>query len=283
MPDDVTTKDSAAGAATPQGTDAPQNDQSGAATGATGQKAAPEGFSEEFLKTLDTADPASLPQNYRQRVEAPFKADYTRKTQELAEERKRFEVEKQTLYDAYRKFSEKPQGPSPLEQRINELKELAVAGDGNALQELVRLEARQMVEPMQTQNNLRNACETARGYSPYVRDGWDDILNTIKNDPKLGRLWSMENHAFADTIMIGLGLEREVMDLRPKLAAAGEALKAAQAKIAALEKERVTGLPASTSKAGTTTGAPAPASLTDLTEIARQNWIASGGRPEDFR
>lgn len=287
MPDDVTVKDSAEGAAPPAtGTDAPASAPSGGEAGTTGAAAAPEGFSEEFLKTLDITDPASLPQGYRERIEKPFKAYYTRKYQELAEERRRFDAERQATFEAVRRVMDSaknaPSGPTPREARKAELSELAASGDKDAYRELARMEAEDIVAPMQTQNTLKSAVETAQAFSPYVREGFNQIVETIKTDPKLNRLANMNNHEFADTVMIGLGLEREVLDLRPKYKGALQEIEALKAKITSMEKERVSGLPSSTSKAGTTSGSPARASRS-AAEQDKEAWVASGGRPEDYR
>lgn len=282
MADPETGTDSAAAAATPpQGTDAPQNDQTSAAA-----PPAPS-FDEAFLKTLDGVDPASLPQPYREKLEKPFKSDYTRKTQELAEERRKFDIERQTTFDAVRKIIEargtSPQGPTPEEERQKELLELASAGDGKAMQELIRMEATRQVQPLQTQMALKNAAETAIRTNPYVGSNWSEILGLIQNDPGLNALAKYDNYKYADKVMIALGLEREAMDLRGKQKASAQEIESLKAKISVLEKERTASLPSTTSKAGTTSGAPAPARPTEFMDIAKAAYLAQGGREEDWR
>ena len=87
----------------------------------------------------------------------------------------------------------------------------------------------------------------------------------------------------ASKVMIALGLEREVMDLRPKYEAATKEIETLKAKLQGYEKERVAGLPSSTTRAGTTAGRVASGDATTLEEAAARAWAEIGGRPEDFR
>ncbi len=284
MPDPETVTDSTAAATTPpQGTDAPANDQTSAAAPPA------KGFSEDFLKQLDEAiaDPTRLPQDRREKLEAPFKSDYTRKTQELAEERKRFDVERQTTMEAVRKIIEArgtpPPGVNPLEERIKQLRDLAAAGDADAIEQLTEIKARQMFEPLQTQVVLKNAAETAISANPYVKANWNEILSTIQTDPGLSELAKFQNYKYADKVMLALGLEREAIDLRGKYQTSQKEIEGLRAKIVALEKERTASLPSTTSRAGTSTGAPPEEPEPGLMAAAKRAWVATGGRPEDFR
>lgn len=282
MADPETGTDSTAAAAPPaQGTEAPPNDQTSAAA-----PPAPS-FDEAFLKTLDGVDPASLPQPYREKLEKPFKSDYTRKTQELAEERRRFETERQTTFDAVRKIIEargtSPAGPTPEEVKEKELLDLATAGDGQAMQQLIRMEAAKQVQPFATRVTLQGAYDTAIKANEYVAPHFQEILQLMKTDPGLNELASYQNYKYADKVMIALGLEREAMDLRGKQKASAQEIESLKAKISALEKERTASLPSTTSKAGTTSGAPAPARPTEFMDIAKAAYLAQGGREEDWR
>jgi hypothetical protein len=83
-------------------------------------------------------------------------------------------------------------------------------------------------------------------------------------------------------VLVALAQEREMWELRSKFEAASKELEAAKAKAVSLEKERVKSLPASTSRAGTTSGSPAPGEPKDLMDSAFRSWVAAGNRPEDF-
>jgi hypothetical protein len=290
MPDPETGTDSTTGATTPPGTAATPNDQTSTSAGETGAQPTPPGFSEDFLKGLDEldpskVDPATLPKNFNERF-VP-KAEFTKKTQALAEERKRFEADRTTTFDAVRKIMEaraaQPSGPTPEEERNKELLELAAAGDGKALQELVRMEATRLVQPVQTQMALRTAAETAINANPYVKANWNQIISTIENDATLKEICTAQNYKYADKVMIALGLEIQARDLAGKFDASQKDLEAARAKITTLEKERTASLPSTTSRAGTSTGAPAPGRPTDFMDIAKEVYIKQGGREEDWR
>lgn len=287
MPTPETGTDSAAAGTTPPETPAPANDQTQTSAPETGQQTSPPGFDEEFLKRLDAVDPTTLPPNYRQKLEAPFKSDYTRKTQELAEERKKFDVERQTTFDAVRKIIEArgavPAGPTPMETRIKELRDLAAAGDAEALEQLTEIKAQQIVQPMQTQFALRTAAETAMNANPYVKTNWNQIISTIEGDPVLKEIATASNYKYADRVMIALGLELQARDLAGKLELTQKEMEAARQKIAALEKERTASLPSTTSRAGTTTGAPASERRPGVLGAAEKAWVDLGYKLEDFR
>jgi hypothetical protein len=287
MADPETGTDSAASGTTPPETPAPSNDQAQTSAATAETTNAPPTFDEDFLKRLDELDPTTLPPERRQKLEAPFKSDYTKKTQELAEERKRFDIERQTTFDAVRKIVEArgnvPQGPTPLEERIKELRDLAAAGDGAALEQLAEIKAQQIVQPMQTQFALRSAAETAMNANPYVKANWGQIISTIEGDPTLKEICTASNYKYADKVMIALGLELQARDLAGKLSMTQKEFEAAKAKIAVLEKERAASLPSKTSTAGTSTGAPASERPPGLMNAARKAWVDLGYREEDFR
>ena len=275
--------DSTTGGTTSEGTLAASNDQSGATD--AGAKTAPEGFDEAFLKTLETADPTRFPDPVRQKIEAPFKADYTRKTQELAEQRKQFELERKTLFETAHKLMEAnaaKSGPSAEDQKIAELTQLAAAGDADALRQLTQMEAQKIIAPLQTQMALRGAIETAVAANPRVKEEWSQINATIEANPRLKAIASANNYQNADMVLIALAQERELLDLRVRYGAASKELETAKAKAASLEKERIKSLPSTTSNAGTASGAPAPGESKGFMDSAFRAWVAGGNRPEDF-
>ena len=282
MPDQVVTAtDSQEVTTNPQGTDAPANDLAQGTDSGAGAQAAPLGFDDEWLKTLD---PAS-----RQAFEEKFvpKPVFTQKTQALAEDRKKFEVEKSAVFELARRAiadrQQAPTGPTAEEVKRKELQDLAAAGDSQALQQLVQMEAERLVNPVKTQVALRDAYETAVRSNAYVAPHWNEIIQVMQNDPDIAAMASSNGMRGASKVMIALGLEREVMDLRPKYEAATKEIETLKAKLQGYEKERVAGLPSSTTRAGTTAGRVASGDATTLEEAAARAWAEIGGRPEDFR
>jgi hypothetical protein len=130
---------------------------------------------------------------------------------------------------------------------------------------------------------LQAAAQTARANSPYVVQHWNEIIQTMQQDPVIAKLATMDNYAAADRVMIALGLEHQVRDLVPKYEAAQGEIKALQAKLQAYEKERVTSLPSSTARAGTTSGRPAAGSPLSTMEAARIAWKEMGYPESEFR
>lgn len=287
MPDQtVTETDSTVAAATPvTGTEAPANDLSATGAAGTEAEAPPQGFDEDFLKKLESLDPASLPQSFAEKY-VP-KSEFTKKTQALAEDRKRFEAEKAAMFElARRAIQDRPQaptGPTAEDIKRKELQDLAAAGDSQALQQLVQMEAERQVSPIRTQVALQTAAQAARAANPYVVSHWGEIIQTIQNDPVIAQLATANNYAAADRVMIALGLEHQVKDLVPKLETATKEVETLKAKLAAYERERTAGLPSSTSRAGTTAGRPAAEEPTNIDDIARLAWLQSGGTPDTFR
>ena len=288
MPDQVVATDSQDVATTPQGTAAPGNDPASATTTGTGDVAAPKGFDEEFLKRLDELDPTTLPVNFRQKLEAPFKADHTKKTQELSEKEKRIQAERDTAFELARRAladRQAPAGPSAEDLKRKELLELATAGDGAAMQQLIQMEAARQIQPIQTQVALQNAAQAARAANPYVVQHWNEIVQTIQTDPVIRDLATANNYAAADRVMIALGLEHQVRDLVPKYETAVKEVEALKAKLAGYERERVTGLPSSTTRAGTTAGQLSSGDTLPADEVdaGRRAWKELGYPDSDFR
>lgn len=286
MPDQpVTETDPTEGATTPVTETAAKPDDLSATEAGKGPATAPAGFDEDFLKKLDTLDPASLPQSFAEKF-VP-KAVFTQKTQALAEEKKKFEAERAAIFElARRAISERPQapaGPTAEDIKRKELLDLATAGDGQAMQQLIQMEAERQVTPIRTQVVLQNAAQEARAANPYVVQHWPEIIQTMQSDPVIAKLASTDNYAGASRVMIALGLEHQVRDLVPKLEAAGKEIETLKAKLAGYERERVAGLPSTTTRAGTTAGRPAASEPTSLEEIARVAWQEAGGTPDSFR
>jgi hypothetical protein len=273
----------AAGTTPATETPAPADDLS-ASQNAEGAQA-PAGFDEEFLKKLDTLDPASLPQSFAEKF-VP-KAEFTKKTQALAEEKKKFESEKAAMFElARRAIADRPVGPAgPTAEDVKrkELQDLAAAGDSQALQQLVQMEAQRQIQPIQTQVALQTAAQTARAANPYVVQHWNEIIQTMQTDPVIAQLATANNYAAADRVMIALGLEHQVRDLMPKLDAATKEVETLKAKLQTYERERAAGLPSTTSRAGTTVGRPVAGEPVSLEDAAMRAWLEVGGRPEDFR
>lgn len=285
MPDQEFTQDPQDLGTTVETAPAPVDDPG--ATTAEGAPSGAESLPPEFWERLDRLDPKTIPQKFLDKWVA--KSDFTRKTQESAERLKRLEAERDTLYQLARRFADEkagPAGPSPAELRKKELQELADAGDAQAQQALLDLKVEERMRPIQSELAFRTATEAARSnpvVGPVVTQHWPEIVQELRTNPHLAKLASIENHAFAETVMVGLGLEHQVREQAANLTKRDEEITALKAKIASLEKERNLGIPPSTSKAGTTSGAAPQSAFKSDRDSMLDAWVRSGHRAEDFR
>jgi hypothetical protein len=270
-----------------QGTEASTNDLSATNT-APEPQTAPQGFDDDFVKRLESLDPTTLPQSFQEKF-VP-KSEFTKKTQALAEDRKRLDMERQSMFETVRKVIEQrqaPSGPTPEEVKLKELSELAAAGDSTAQMQMADILAERKIAPIRTQITLQNAAQAARTNplaGDAVQEHWNEIVQTLQNDPVIAALATANNYAAADRVMVALGLEHKVRNLMPKVEAAMKENEALKAKLATYEKERVAGLPSSTTRAGTTAGRPVAAEPKTLEEVdLRAAWVEAGGDPNAFR
>lgn len=280
---EVTNMDSAAAATTPmEGTEAPASGLSrdGDPGTASPQAAAPADLQldEELIKKYEST------QAFQEKF-VP-KSVFTQKTQALAEDRKRFETEKAAILELARKaIAEKtlPAGPSAEEVKRKELQDLAAAGDSQALQQLIRMEAEALVQPVKTQVALQTAAQAARSANPYVVQHWNEIIQTMQQDPVIAKMATMDNYAAADRVMIALGLEHQVKDLSTKYEVAQKEVETLKAKLQTYERERAASLPSSTARAGTTSGRPAAGQARNIEDAALAAWKEMGLPESEFR
>lgn len=290
MPDQtVTTQDSLEAATTPEtGTDAPTNDLGGQ-DGQQGADAPAKLDFNEFFKGLGfdekvLADPAAFKKSFDEGfVPKPI---FTQKTQALAEEKKAMEAREQAIFEMARRMAEAkaaPQGPTAAELQKKELMELALSGDPVAQQKLVDLQVEERVQPLQTQMQLRSAYENAVAAVPAVEQYRNEISQVLQSNPALAKMAAVDNYAHADKVYIALAQEQMLMRLVPTLKTKDDEIAGLKAKLQTYEKERTRGLPSSTTRAGVTAGAPAAGDGADFQEDFKNAWIASGGRPEDWK
>lgn len=262
------------------------NDQTSPTTDAPAPEPVEEDPAYKTVESLawEKIDPAKLPQNFNDRF-VP-KAVFTRNQQAIAEEKRRFETERQAMLDLTRKIIAErntPQGPTPAEVRKAELLELAAAGDKQALQEVVNMGIQERVEPIERDAAWRRAEANARAADPSVNEHWDEIQNVLKANPDIAQMAQMDNFRFADKVMTALGLERKTWDQAKVIQGQQQKMQFLEQKLAQYERERTAGLPPSTTKAGTSTGRPAAGAFNTIRDSALSAWIEAGGRPEDFR
>ena len=194
----------------------------------------------DFLKKLESYDPAKLPQNVRSKFEAPFLSDYTRKTQALAE-RERNLVDR--LVNKLGGAEAPPDERAALLDRVKN-------GDWDVLDQYLKKEIGSVVDPLRQQLAASQAVEAARLRHPLVKEKEREVFAAIAQNEELSRAATSNNFAALPLVMEGVAIAME----RDGLKARNTEL---EAKFAAIEKgktdaqsARVRGLPPQTSRAG---------------------------------
>ena len=215
---------------------------------AEGQSAAPASPPAEtdpnadLWKRLESVDPATLPKNVRDRLEMPFKQDYTQKWQKLAEDKNQF------LNVLASRLGQQP-GQAP-QSALAQLKQQVQEGDYSQVAQLVEQAVQEKVGPLSAQMAQQQAFEEAKRLHPYVATKEAEISQVLASNPALAQLATANNYAGLPVVLQGIALHLESQELKGQLAQQ-KAQVAAQVKAgveAQLAKAR--GVPASTSKVG---------------------------------
>jgi hypothetical protein len=217
---------------------------------------------EAFQKRLAEIDPSKLPDSLRQKLEMPFLQNYTRKYQELSQQ------QQQILQAVTGKLANAGVDSTP-DQKAQLLERIKM-GDFDVLDQYVDRAIAAKVGPMETQASLRNAMEQAERLHPYVKERQAELSQVIANDPGLRELATVNNFAYAPKVLQALAIQME-----------NQELKAAQRQAVDAYKRKVSGLPASTSMAGSTPTATPEAEYKSLKEAAKAAWSQLGGAPPE--
>lgn len=199
---------------------------------------------EEFYTKLRGFDPSKLPDDIRQKFELPFLQQYTRKTTEDSQRQ-------QKLFEGViTKLNS--QGIQPTQDQRSELLERIRSGDFEAVSQLIEHDVNQRVAPVAQQVAFRDAIEKATVLHPYVQQKQQEVANVLSQNPQLAQMAMANNYAFAPQVLAGIALQIENQELKAR----AESAKVDEVAIArrAIEayKKQVRGIPAITSKAGTT-------------------------------
>lgn len=254
-----------------------------------GASASPEGGAEtsngaqsqdaEFLKRLESLDPAGLPEPLRRRLELPFNQEFTRQRQAQAEIQNRTMAVLDRLTERLA-----AQGTQPTESQRKALSDRIAQGDLSAVDSLMDHIVQERVRPIESAQALRDAVESAQSLHPYVKAKEQEIAGLINGDPVLKAMATAENFKFAPQVLAGLALQIENAELKAKLGETPKQIEAAKkAAIEAFKKESM-GVPTSTTRAGTTSGrAGGPTEATTVMSAAQKAWVQMGNSPDTFR
>lgn len=194
--------------------------------GADDQSSSPDGLSPEFLKQLEGVSLDKLPENHplRRSVverERNLQADYTRKTQALAEEKGR-------IYDTMiQRLAQ--QGVNPTPDQREALKDRIRQGDFDSVGELVSHEIQARVAPTLQKFTMQQVLHEAAQMHPYVQTKAQEVSALIQSDPRYSRMAAMNDMEFAPIVLAQAAASIERAELL-------EAVKTKDAEIAKLKK-----------------------------------------------
>jgi hypothetical protein len=208
---------------------------------------------DEALKALQGLDFDKLPQSIKDKLEHPFKADYTRKMQALSEERRRYE-------DLMGKFADnigrRPDGQPPAPDAAQKIKEAVERGDFETAFEIQRQTQADLVNkaisPVATEVARRNAVEEARRMEPLVQTYEGEVAAMIQADPQLLALANADGYRYAPQVFRGAAVAIHAQKLAAQLKEAVSSREAYAKQVLKEYIERAKGLPATTSRAGST-------------------------------
>lgn len=251
-----------------------------AADASTAQAAPP--VKDPVMEKLASMDPTALPEDFRRKLEYPFLADYTRKTQALAEEKARLADEKARIAEAMatRFANLNPAAPDEKTQLVERIK----SGDLEAVVPLLNMTANEAVKPYATEQAMRSAVERAEAMHPYVRERAPQIAQALQENPELKFMAQADNFRYAPFVMAGIALNMEKAELQAKLSSVEKSIAEREAKAVEAYKAKVTGIPATTTRSGSTPSAvPGQKSAENVREAALAAWKELGYNPDDFK
>lgn len=198
----------------------------------------------ELWKKLESLDPAALPKSVKDRFELPFKQDYTKKWEQLANDKNRF------LSLMAEKLGQQGGAPPP-QSALQGLREKIQQGDYSEFDRFVEQAIAERTAPIAAQVAQREAFEQARQLHPYVTEREGDIAEVIRTNPTLAHMAVVENFKFFPIVAQGIALSLENQTLKAQAQQAQTAQAAAIKKGVEAELAKVRGLPASTTRVGT--------------------------------
>lgn len=211
-----------------------------------------------FLERLRKVDPSKLPNDVRINLEKSVLPDATRQRQELAEERRRVESEKSRLLDLVGQALNQ-RGLQPTQEQRDEIREKVINGDLEAIPQLVERMVNDRVMPGMHQLTVRSIFDEAQRANPILAEPEvaQMVNETFASQPILKEMARLGNFEGTKLILQSLAERVKLQRAETEL----KALKdpARDKKIAddavAAYRAKVNGLPATTSRGGSSTHA----------------------------
>jgi hypothetical protein len=226
----------------------------------------------EFLKRLEGLDPSTLPQHLKDKLELPFLQNYTRKYQQLSEQ------QQHVLDRVTGSMSQRGIEPTP-DQRSRLLEEVK-AGNFDVLDKFVDEVVAAKVGPQLQQQALAGAISEAERLHPFVKERQAEISQILASDPMLYQLATANNFAAAPRVLqaIAIGLENVGLKQQIEKLSSPDFVKSKQREAVEAYRRQVQGLPATTTRAGSSPTGGTPKEFPTMRDAAKAA-LAEMGQP----
>ncbi len=232
----------------------------------------------EFVKRLESLDVSKLPETIRRKIEAPFNADYTKKTQELARDRERVAARDDQLLKVIEKLTA-DKGVTPTPNELDELKTKVREGDNDALFAYIDKMFHDRVDndPRMRTVTMREATMAAAQLMPELGNYEKQVAEALKGDRTLMTMATANNFSFAPQVIAGLAYQQGYMDLKAKIDKIPALIEKAGKDAVEKYKAEVRGAATTTSRAGATPTAVAGEKNLTLRDAMEESWHEAGG------
>ena len=282
MPDDPTTDPiaTAKGDAQPQGDqeiarllDNLEKEQAGtSATPTTAGELPPEVA--KVFDAIDFSKPDTIPAKYRDKFGAQLmEADYRRKTQSLAEERRQLAEQQNKILDLVTaKLSDK--GITPTDDIKKRVAEQMSQNNYEAVVDLVNEAVNTAMAPAIKDVALKNAIDTSYRETPLAREYEAEIEEQIRMTPGVKELAAVANYRYLPLVVRGLAMFIHAQKLEAQINALKADRESFGKRAVAEYIKRGKTLPSTTSRAGAgapSTSEPGELSLREAMEAAAED------------
>lgn len=241
----------------------------------------------EVAAWLEKASPSSIPEGIRKKwlpeLEKPLIADFTRRNQSLAEKERSLETRQQQLLDFATQALAK-QGVAPTPSQADLLREKIQSGELDAIPDLVSAMISERVAPAVNNLKANSIIQNAQNEFPILREPEvaSHVQQTLSSNPTLQNMARVGDLEGMTYVLRGLALEQTVPRITKELTELKASLpareKAAAEKAVAEYKQKVLGIPATTSRAGSTPRGTTEAGEYDFRRAFDETWEEMVGK-----
>jgi hypothetical protein len=290
MPDDpnLDQAEAATGEATPQGDqeigrllDEVEKEQAGKSAEQT-KTAETVPDLDKVLEAIDFTKPETIPEKYRSKFSGHLmEADYRRKTQALAEERRQLAEQQGKMLELLAaRLSDK--GVEPTGELKRKISEQMRDGNYEAVGDLINEAVNTAMAPVARDVALKNAIDTSYRETPLAKEYEAEIEEQIRQTPGVKELAAVGNYRYLPLVVRGLAMFIHAQKLEAQVNALKSDREAYGKRVIAEYLKRGKTLPTTTSRAGAgapSTTEPGELSLKEAMEAAAEE----SGLNEAFR